>query len=559
MNPPNPFSRSRRIPPHPTSPRHRHISLHMPTTDRSHTLLLTLIALFTILIPLQAQKPKTITINGTTFLADPALLSEKPKSAPQKKSPPKSQATLGPTPRLPSRPTGKNTTSKPAPTPKPDWPPPHTGGSVRHPDYDPALNSKGCPATLKSEPNQKTFGMGDAFDIKRQLSRTHPHWIASQRISRSSSTGLARMPDNTPVWVAKVNDQSKNSILGELHILATDHPRFGRAGTVLLDTVPDSPLLEIPAQPASTSTPPTASRPFSDTHRPWGPEQATGEPDTLHAGDIPTAWAARFTDHGPEWLEVSFPNPVEISEIRIRETLHPGAITKVLAHIDEEKIHTLWEGIASPTTAPNEMSVVPKEKITSNRLTLHLDTRLVPGWNQIDSVELLGTDGSRQWASQARASSTYAEILIRPQALPTGTENIPSCNESFEREVFTLVNTERHKRNLPALVWNENLARAARYHAADMASNGYFHHDSMIRRTDSPGSPLRKIATCRERLQLFDPSGGGENIAVGQPTPASVMKSWMNSSGHRANILRKNSKSLGIGFVAGHWVQNFGR
>ncbi len=155
--------------------------------------------------------------------------------------------------------------------------------------------------------------------------------------------------------------------------------------------------------------------------------------------------------------------------------------------------------------------------------------------------------------------SSVPQFSFGSAALPTGKENIPSSNEDFEQEVLTLVNAERKKRKLPALGWNGNLARAARYHAADMASKGYFDHDSMARRVDSPRSPLRKIATCQERLQLFDPTGAGENIAKGQPTPATVMKSWMSSSGHRANILRKESKTIGVGFVASHWVQNFSR
>jgi uncharacterized protein YkwD len=157
------------------------------------------------------------------------------------------------------------------------------------------------------------------------------------------------------------------------------------------------------------------------------------------------------------------------------------------------------------------------------------------------------------------AATPKSQPNLRPQGLPSGTENIPSSNEAHEQEVLTLVNAERQKRNLPALAWNENLARAARYHAADMAANGYFDHDSMARPAGSPNARPRRIGSWQDRVTAFDPTASGENIAHGQPTPASVMKSWMNSSGHRANILRKEFQSLGIGFVAGHWVQNFGR
>jgi|GEM_PF-5443694 len=157
-------------------------------------------------------------------------------------------------------------------------------------------------------------------------------------------------------------------------------------------------------------------------------------------------------------------------------------------------------------------------------------------------------------------SCAYNEITaLRPQGLPTGTENIPSDNEAYEQEVLTLVNAERQKRNLAPLAWNENLARAARYHAADMAANDYFDHDSMARPAGSPNARPRRIGSWQQRVTAFDPTASGENIALGQPTPAAVMKSWINSSGHRANILRPTNVTLGIGYIANHWVQDFGR
>ncbi len=147
----------------------------------------------------------------------------------------------------------------------------------------------------------------------------------------------------------------------------------------------------------------------------------------------------------------------------------------------------------------------------------------------------------------------------RPAGLPNGSENVASSNEAFEREVLELVNGERAKRRAAPLEWNENLARAARYHAADMAANGYFDHDSMVPRPGSASGPLRRAGTWNQRVEAFDSTASGENIAHGQPTPAAVMKSWMNSSGHRANILRPTNRTIGIGFVDGYWVQNFGR
>lgn len=148
---------------------------------------------------------------------------------------------------------------------------------------------------------------------------------------------------------------------------------------------------------------------------------------------------------------------------------------------------------------------------------------------------------------------------LRPTGLPNGSEDISSGNPSFEEEVFRLVNVERAKRKLAPLAWNENLARAARYHAADMARNGYFAHDSKARPEGSPGASLRTIGDAHQRIGAFDPSGSGENIAEGQRHPFDVMKCWMNSTGHRQNILNPAFRTIGIGFVRGYWVQDFGR
>jgi formylglycine-generating enzyme required for sulfatase activity len=141
--------------------------------------------------------------------------------------------------------------------------------------------------------------------------------------------------------------------------------------------------------------------------REWGPEQATGAPDTMEAGDLPTAWASLEPDAGPEWLEVSFAKAVEIDEVRIRETFNPGAVCKIVA-ISKDKIEiVLWEGDGNPIQAPADMVVRPVQGIKSDRIKIHLDSKRIHGCNEIDAVEIIGADGSRQWATSATASSFY--------------------------------------------------------------------------------------------------------------------------------------------------------
>ena len=151
------------------------------------------------------------------------------------------------------------------------------------------------------------------------------------------------------------------------------------------------------------------------SNRDRSPEQATGAPDTLSAGDLPTAWASMNPDAGAEWLQVEFTKPVEIDEVRIRESFNPGAISKVEAISADNKGIVIWEGTAQATPAPSDMVVKPESAVVSNKIKIHLDTTRVRGWNEIDAVELLGKDGSRQWAQAATASSTFADA---PQQQP---------------------------------------------------------------------------------------------------------------------------------------------
>lgn len=157
---------------------------------------------------------------------------------------------------------------------------------------------------------------------------------------------------------------------------------------------------------------------------------------------------------------------------------------------------------------------------------------------------------------------TNDDTNISFQGCPTGSERVPAYNEGFEKEVLRLVNVERRKHGLPELQWNADLTRAARYHAADMAIEDYFNHTSY----DRQGNRLISACDTWKRIQAFYASPGAENIAAGSRTPEGVMQQWMNSPGHRANILRRGLTQLGVGLYAAdnskygyYWVQNFGR
>ena len=134
-----------------------------------------------------------------------------------------------------------------------------------------------------------------------------------------------------------------------------------------------------------------------------------------------------------------------------------------------------------------------------------------------------------------------------------GDNKVEQSAPSSEAEaVLNLVNAERSKAGLKPLKMSEELRSIANLKARDMADKGYFDHNS-----PTYGSPF-------QMLQDFGVhySAAGENIAAGQQTPEEVMNSWMNSSGHRANILNKNFDTLGVGVYHGgkygvYWTQLF--
>ncbi|MBC8547819.1 SafA/ExsA family spore coat assembly protein [Clostridiaceae bacterium NSJ-31] len=120
---------------------------------------------------------------------------------------------------------------------------------------------------------------------------------------------------------------------------------------------------------------------------------------------------------------------------------------------------------------------------------------------------------------------------------------------SFESEVIRLVNEIRTQNGLKALTANWELSRVARYKSQDMVDNRYFSHTS-----PTYGSPFQMIKAFGLSYRT-----AGENIAYGQSTPRAVVNAWMNSSGHRANILNASYTQIGVGYVAkGHyWTQMF--
>ena len=115
-------------------------------------------------------------------------------------------------------------------------------------------------------------------------------------------------------------------------------------------------------------------------------------------------------------------------------------------------------------------------------------------------------------------------------------------SETFEAEVLRLVNIERTTRGLNPLQMHKDLHITARIKAGEMKKYNYYGHGSY---PDLPDYLIKQYYNI------------GENIAMGQTSPAEVVQAWMNSPGHRANILKPEYVYIGVGYCADHWVQQF--
>jgi uncharacterized YkwD family protein len=155
-------------------------------------------------------------------------------------------------------------------------------------------------------------------------------------------------------------------------------------------------------------------------------------------------------------------------------------------------------------------------------------------------------------AQEQQAQPKAQEQQAQPQAQEQQQEK-PAAEtgelSQYEQKVVELTNQERAKQGLPALKVDVELSKVAKEKSRDMQANNYFSHDS-----PTYGSPF-------DMMKQFgiEYSSAGENIAMGQPTPEEVVQAWMNSEGHRKNIMNSTYTHIGVGYVEdGHyWTQQF--
>ena len=196
-----------------------------------------------------------------------------------------------------------------------------------------------------------------------------------------------------------------------------------------------------------------------------------------------------------------------------------------------------------------------KKKITTIVLT---STLLLPTASAFADYQYTVVSGDTLWKIAVKTETGISELIAANTQIaninliyPGQKITIPTQDniKAYEQEVIRLVNKERTKQGLKELQYDWELARVARYKSEDMRDQNYFSHNSPIY-----GSPFDMIKNFGISYKA-----AAENIAKGQTTPEQVVQSWMNSSGHRANILSTKYTHIGVGYAKeGHiWTQQF--
>ncbi|MBK6870619.1 MAG: CAP domain-containing protein [Kineosporiaceae bacterium] len=222
----------------------------------------------------------------------------------------------------------------------------------------------------------------------------------------------------------------------------------------------------------------------------------------------------------------------------------------------------------SPTASPSSPAPVPTPTTTRPspvQPTLPVPTKTTPV--PVPTKTIPAPIPTKTHPAPVPTKTIPAPVPTKTIPAPVPTKTIPAPvptkttapaptspgTGSFASEVVRLTNVERSANGCSALSIDSKLTAAAQLHSEDMAAKNYFEHSS----------PDGRSAGDRISAQGYKWRSWGENIAAGQKTPASVVSAWMNSSGHRANILNCGFTQIGVGIAKGgsygiYWTQNFG-
>ncbi|MGI2789582.1 CAP domain-containing protein [Bacillus cytotoxicus] len=199
-------------------------------------------------------------------------------------------------------------------------------------------------------------------------------------------------------------------------------------------------------------------------------------------------------------------------------------------------------------TVNNETAKPEAQKPTVNNETAKPEAQKPTVNNETAKPEAQKPAVNNETAKPEAQKPAVNNETVKPETQKPAEEKKGSLSE-FEQRVVKLTNAERAKHGLSALQVDNELSKVARAKSEDMQKNNYFDHNS-----PTYGSPF-------DMMKRFGISykSAGENIAQGQRTPEEVVQAWMNSEGHRANILNSSFTHIGVGHVenGNYWTQQF--
>ncbi|MEJ3719038.1 CAP domain-containing protein [Paenibacillus polymyxa] len=239
----------------------------------------------------------------------------------------------------------------------------------------------------------------------------------------------------------------------------------------------------------------------------------------------------------------------------LKKTLVMGSLSAVLS-----------AGFIVPASASpaDDLSAQLQQWFQNNGYTVNMSNgtttitkTVIKDYSEKDKAKTKTANPSgKQTTNQAsqKASKTVTKQQTQTQNAKSGAgqstdSNAQLSKSKFAAEVVKLVNNERSQKGLKPLTSNAKLTEVALAKAKDMSTNNYFSHTSPT--YGSPFDMMKKFGVTY--------TYAGENIAMGQKTPQEVMKAWMNSQGHRENILKAEYTQIGVAYYNGYWVQEFTR
>lgn len=200
---------------------------------------------------------------------------------------------------------------------------------------------------------------------------------------------------------------------------------------------------------------------------------------------------------------------------------------------------------ARPTASPPVAAASTRVSSSAEPSTSTRTSSLTSTRTSTRTASLTSTKTSTRTSTASATATSAARTSTSPAA--------PVADGSFADQVVALTNTERRSAGCGPLSIDSTLTSVAQAHSADMARRQFFDHVN-----PDGASPFDRISAAGYRYRM-----AAENIAAGYRTPQQVVDGWMNSSGHRKNILNCGLTEIGVGYLTGgsygtYWTQNFG-